>query len=74
LILSCRFRQTKVQELNLSAFGDENIRGFDIPMHDALAVSSIESVGNLNRQFQKVLVLERFTCDGALKVCLPSIP
>ena len=40
----CQFRQTKIQNLRVPAFGHEDVRGLDVSMDDALTVCGIERV------------------------------
>src|SRR5580698_6441183 len=44
--------QTKVQNLGMSAFGDEDVRGLDIAMDDAFGVGRVERVRNLDGKRQ----------------------
>jgi hypothetical protein len=44
------FRQTKVENFRVTALGDKNVRWLDVAVDDALRVSGIERVGNLDRQ------------------------
>ena len=41
-------RQAEVENLGVPSLRDEYVGGFDVTMNDALAVSSIEGVGNLD--------------------------
>jgi len=46
------FRQTEVQNLRVAAPRYKDICRFDITMNDPFGVSSLERVGNLNRQIE----------------------
>jgi hypothetical protein len=41
-------RQPEVENLGVPALGDEEVSGLDIAMHDALGVSRVQCVGNLD--------------------------
>ena len=41
-------RQSKIQNLGVSAFRDEDIGGLDVTVDDAFGVGGIESIGDLN--------------------------
>ena len=38
--------------------GDEDIRGFDVPVNDSLSVGRVQSVRDLDRQFQESIRFE----------------
>ena len=42
------FRQTEIENLGVASFGDKNISGLDVSMNDALSVSGVQRVGDLN--------------------------
>jgi len=47
-------RPNQPKNLGMSAVGDENVRGFDIAVHDdAFGVRRIQRVGNLNRESEQ---------------------
>jgi hypothetical protein len=41
-------RQTKIQNLGVSAFGDKNVRRLDVAMHDTLGMRRVQRIGNLD--------------------------
>ena len=43
-----QFRQAEIQNLCLASRGDKDIRRLDVAMSDALAVSCVQPIGNLN--------------------------
>lgn len=45
--------KTEVQDFGLAAEGDEKIGGLDVAVQDAFAVGGIESVGDLNAEFDE---------------------
>ena len=51
----------------MAAFSDKNIRGFDIAMNDALGMSGIERVGNLNCQTEQNIRLDGLSADQMLE-------
>ncbi len=56
-----QLRQAEIQNLGLerpAARNDENVRGLDVAMNDALLVSGIEGVGNGNGQIQQCVERE----------------
>ena len=65
----CRqdFDKAKIQQLDLSALGDEDVRGFDIAMDDALAVGRIQGIGDLDRNLKKGLGIQRAPRDLMLQ-------
>ena len=42
------FRQSEVENLGVTALGDEEVRGFDVPVDDSLGVGSFQSIGCLD--------------------------
>jgi hypothetical protein len=44
--------QAEVQHLSLAALDNEDVRGLDVPVHDAFRVGRIRGVGDLNGYFQ----------------------
>ena len=42
------FGQAEVQNLGVSALGDEDVRGLDVAMHDAFGVRGVQRVGDLD--------------------------
>ena len=42
------FSQSKIQNLGVTSLGDEDIRGLDVAMDDALGVRGVEGVGDFN--------------------------
>ena len=51
----------------MAAIGDENIRGFDVPMNDALRVRGIECIRNFNREFEHLANIERMLLNSMLQ-------
>ena len=43
------FRQTKIENFRVAAFGDENVGGLDVAVNDAFFVRGFETVHNLDR-------------------------
>ena len=46
---------------------NEDIRWFDVAMHDALRVRGVQSIGDLNCQLQQFAGLERLSGDVVLQ-------
>ena len=57
------FRQTKIQNLGVSAIGDENVGRLDVTVDDALRVRGIKRVGDLHAQVQNFFQIERLAAD-----------
>jgi hypothetical protein len=53
------FRQAKVENLCVSTLGNKDVRRFDVPVDDAFSVSRVERIGNLDRERQNQLHLQR---------------
>ena len=53
------FARSEIEDLGLSTGGHNDIRWLDVSVDDALGVSSVESVGDLNRGIEKEIRLER---------------
>ena len=60
-------RQTKVQDLSLLAVGDKDVCRLNVAMNDALGVSRVQSVGDLNRQTHQLLNFYRVAVDAMLQ-------
>src|SRR5215472_12252314 len=65
--LLSQFGQAKVENLGVAAFGHKNIRRLDVSMNYPLNVGSVESVGNLNRQFQRLVKRQRLAGNAMLQ-------
>ena len=55
--------QSEIENLCLPASGYEDVCGLDVSMDDALGMSRVESVGNLDAQFQHRFDLQRLARD-----------
>src|SRR2546426_8661004 len=53
----------------MAAFGNEQIRRFNITVNDAFGMSGVESVGDLNRQTQQDFRLKGFPGNEMLQRC-----
>jgi hypothetical protein len=61
------FGQTKIQDLRLTAFGQKQIRRFQVTMDDARRVSDIERIRNLHGEIQKLFQRERLALDAVIQ-------
>src|SRR6516165_9096665 len=59
--------ETKVENLSLCMFRDENVGGFDVAMDDAFGVCCVEPFCNLDGHVQKTFDSHRSTRDTALQ-------
>jgi hypothetical protein len=60
-------RQTKVQNLRLPAFGQKQVRRFQIAMDDARSVRHLERVRHLHPKIQKLFKGDGFSLDAVLQ-------
>src|ERR1700674_4701029 len=60
-------RQSEVQNLGVSPFRDEDIRGLDVPVDDASGMSGIQRVGDLNPERQHGLDVYCLSCNAILQ-------
>jgi hypothetical protein len=51
--------QAEVQDLRVTAIGDENVGGLDVAVDDPFGVRGIESIANLDAEFEQPVQLER---------------
>ncbi len=63
LRLSGDFGQAEIENLRVAAKGHEDVCRLDIAMNDALGVSRVEGVGNLNSQIQHRVRRQRPATD-----------
>jgi hypothetical protein len=59
-------RQTEIENLGMSALGEEDIRRLDIPVDNACGMSGIECVGDLDPEGQSRFDLQRLATDSML--------
>ena len=59
--------ESKVQNLHLPAFGDENVCGLDVAVNNALCMSSIERVSNLDGDVEHRLGVQRSAGDAVFQ-------
>ena len=59
--------QTKIENLGVAAFGYKDVGRFDVAMDDSFRVGGFESVGDLNREREKIIGVERFAADAVLQ-------
>src|SRR5215472_3214236 len=53
------FREAEVEHLGRATFGDEDVGGLDVAMHDAFAMSSIKGISDIDGDAEKALVVHR---------------
>ena len=60
-------RQPEIQNLGVPALGDEDVGGLDVAVDDAFAVRGVQRVGNLDRQTEQNVGLQRACrrCDAS---------
>ena len=61
------FRQAEVENLGVSALGDENVGGLDVAMDDAFAVRGVERVGDFDGQAEQDVHFQRTAGDAVLE-------
>ena len=61
------FRQAEVENLGVSALGDENVGGLDVAMDDAFAVRGVERVGDFDGEAEQDIHFERTAGDAMLQ-------
>src|SRR5262249_980480 len=59
--VACQFRQAKIEDFELSALSKEQIGGLYVAMDDSFCMGGIETVGELNRDFQHRTECKRLT-------------
>ena len=59
--------EAEVEDLRVSALGDEDVGGLDIAVHDAFGVGGVERVRNLDAQREQLLGFERAARDQVLE-------
>ena len=59
--------QSEVQNLRVAASGDEQIRRLDIAVDDPGGMRRFERVGDLDRQWQQLIEIERAPGDAMLQ-------
>ncbi len=60
-------RQSKIENLRVSSFRDENVGRFDVSVDDAFSVSGIEGVGDFKSQRQYPFDLQRLAANPMLQ-------
>ena len=61
------FCQAEVENLGVSALGDENVGGLDVAMDNAFAVRGVERVGDFDGQAEQDIHFERTAGDAVLQ-------
>jgi hypothetical protein len=61
------FGEAEVENFGIATFGDENVGGLDVAVDDALGMSGIESVGDLDRVSEELIELDRAADDDVLE-------
>ena len=59
--------QAEVENFRVVAVGDENIRGLDVAVNDALGVRGVERVGNFDAEVEQRFDFERTSADQVLQ-------
>jgi hypothetical protein len=53
------FGESEIEDFGAAAFGDLDVGGLDVSMDDALGVGGVECVGEVNRDVEQALEIER---------------
>src|SRR6202162_4031069 len=61
------FRQSKIENLGVSALGDEDVGGLDVAVNNSLGMRGIEGIGNLDGERENQLYFHRSACDAVLQ-------
>ena len=59
--------QSEIENLGMATFGEENVRRLDVAMNNAFAVRSVQSLGNVERDRDNTVHLQRLRPDEVLK-------
>ena len=62
--LERHLRQPEIENLRLTPIRDEDVRGLDVPVDDALRVCGVERIGDLDAQIEHRLDLHRLASDS----------
>src|SRR6266571_4840907 len=62
--------QSKIENLRLTPVRDEDVRGLDVPVDDALRMCCIQRIGNLDTQIEYYFDLQRLA-SNLVPECLP---
>ena len=52
---ACEFGKTEVQNLDWATLGEKDVRGLDVAVDDALSVSGVEGVGELDADVEHAI-------------------
>jgi hypothetical protein len=63
----CTMRQPEVQNLGMTALGDENIGGLYVAVNNSLGMSGIERVGDLDREREEQVRFHRTIADAVFQ-------
>ena len=58
------FGETEIEDLGLSAFGDEQIGGLQVAVDDSGSVGNVEGVGDLDAEIDLLVHRKRFALDA----------
>ncbi len=58
---ACGTLRAKIEDLDLTAAGDENIGGLNITVNDALCVRRIKAICDLNAEIEQAVEVEAFS-------------
>ena len=62
-IFGNKFGQAEIENFGLTALGDEDVGGLDVPMDDTSGVGNVEGIGNLNPEVEDLFDRQRLAVD-----------
>ena len=63
----CELGEAEIQHLGVAALGHKDVGGLDVAVDDALGMSGVQSVGNLDGQREHGFAIERLSANEVLE-------